>query len=186
VAFVLIAVFLGHSLVKIYQDRWITKTIKAALIDETSRLPATYLGKVFHYSEADKIHVMASVHTPAILTPTQVTNMQDRLSAQPGWPAELILHCVMSNNVSAQGSVNNVIIPKLDGTFVQSSENDTLNDIAAAEQIIREHLSNDRALLTSVYAHISIDGCVLWCIYPMTWLTNSNGVSVKSSFPLRR
>jgi uncharacterized hydrophobic protein (TIGR00271 family) len=147
VAFVLIAVFLGHSLVKIYQDRWITKTIKAALIDETSRLPATYLGKVFHYSKADKVHVMANVHTPAILTPTQVTHMQDRLSAQLGMAAKLILHCVMSNNVSALGSVNNVIKPQLDGTFVQSSENDTLNDIAAAEQIIREHLSNDRALM---------------------------------------
>lgn len=146
VAFVLIALFLGHSLVQIYRERWVNRTIKAALIDETSRMPATYLGKVHHYFEAGGVHVMANVHTPAILTPTQVTKMQNQLSERIEMPAELILHCVISNNVSALGSVKNVITPKLDGTFVKSATNDTLNDIAAVEQIIREHFATDQSL----------------------------------------
>ena len=51
------------------------------------------------------------------------------------------MHCVFSNNVSALGSVNNIITPKLDGTFVKSSENDTLHNVAKTEQIIREHFA---------------------------------------------
>lgn len=147
VAFVLIAIFLGHSLVQIYQERRITKTIRATLMADLSNLPATYLGRVHHYAEADRIHVLATVHTPVILTPTRVTRVQDRLSAQIDKPIELILHCIISNNVSAQGAVKNVITPKLDGTFVTSSENQTLNDIAAVEQIIREYLAHDKALM---------------------------------------
>jgi len=35
---------------------------------------------------------MVDVHTPVILTPTQVTKMQDRLTEHIGMPAELIMH----------------------------------------------------------------------------------------------
>jgi uncharacterized hydrophobic protein (TIGR00271 family) len=146
VAFLLIALFLGHSLIQIYEERRITKTVKTTLISETSRLPATYLGKVHHYSEADKIHVMANIHTPVMLTPTQVTIMQDQLTERIGKPTELIMHCVFSNNVSALGSVKNVVTLGLDGTFVKSSENETLKNVAIAEQIIREYFAADKSM----------------------------------------
>ena len=61
-------------------------------------------------------------------------------------PTELIVHCILSNNVSAEGSVKNIITPRLDGTFIKSSNNKTLNNIAMAEQVIREYLSAHRAL----------------------------------------
>ena len=147
VAFVLISIFLAHSLVQIYQERRIIKTIRTTLTDDLSNLPATYLGQVHHYAEAGRIQVMATVHTPIYLTPTQVSRVQGRLSAKIGTPIELILHCILRNNISAQGAVKNVITPKLDGTFVSSSENPTINHIATAEQIIREYLSHDRALM---------------------------------------
>ena len=89
---------------------------------------------------------MASIHTPTILKPTQVTTLQEQLSQKIGMPTELIIRCVISNNVSALGSVKSIIAPRLDGTFVRSSENDILNDIAATEQIIREYFSIDEAL----------------------------------------
>ena len=146
VAFVLIAAFLGNSLVQIYQERWLNKTIESTMREATSQIPTTYLGYLHHYVEADTVHVMASVHSPSYLTPTQVTIMQNHLSERIGRPAELIVHCVLSNNISALGSVNNVVVPKLDGTFVKSSENETLNDIAASEQIIREHFDIDHSL----------------------------------------
>ena len=147
VAFVLISIFLAHSLVQIYQERRITKTIRTTLTDDLSNLPATYLGQVHHYAEADRIHIMATVHTPIYLTPTHVSRVQGRLSAEIGTPIELILHCILSNNVSAQGAIKNVLTPKLDGTFVTSSENPTINHIAAAEQVIREYLAHDKALM---------------------------------------
>ena len=146
VAFLLIGAFLAHSLLQIYEERRITKTIKDTLTEATSQIPTTYLGLVQHYVEEDTVHVMASVHSPSYLTPTQVTIIQDQLSERIGSPAELIVHCVLSNNISAIGSVRNVVIPKLDGTFVKSSENETLNDIAASEQIIREHFAVDHSL----------------------------------------
>ncbi|MEN8806792.1 MAG: TIGR00341 family protein [Desulfobacterales bacterium] len=146
VAFILIGTFLVHSLLQMYEERRITKTIKHTLTEATSHIPATYLIRVRHYRQADTVHVMASLHTPKFLTPTQVSNIQNQLSERIGMPAELLTHCIISNNVSATGSLNTAVIPKLDGTFVKSSENDALNDIAATEQIIREHFASDRSL----------------------------------------
>jgi uncharacterized hydrophobic protein (TIGR00271 family) len=144
-AFVLISGFLGHSLVQIYHERWLTKTIKTTLTEATSRIPATYLDRVDHYSEGDTVHVLANVHTPTFLTTNQVTIMQNQLSERIGKPAELITHCIISNNISALGSVKNVITTTLDGKFVKSSENKTLSDIATTEQIIREHFAADQS-----------------------------------------
>jgi uncharacterized hydrophobic protein (TIGR00271 family) len=144
-AFVLISGFLGHSLVQIYQERWLTKTIKTTLTEATSRIPATYLDRVNHYSEGNTVHVLANVHTPTFLTTNQVTIMQNQLSERIGKNAELITRCIISNNISALGSVKNVITNNLDGTFVKSSENKTLNDIATTEQIIREHFAADQS-----------------------------------------
>ncbi len=146
VAFVLIAAFLGHSLVQIYQERWLTKTIKTTLIEATSYLPATYLGDVHNYSEGETVHVMANVHTPVLFTTTQVTAMQNQLAEQLGKPAELIIHCVLSNNVSASGSVKRVLKPKLDGTFIKAIDDDVISDVATSEQIIREYFATDHAL----------------------------------------
>jgi uncharacterized hydrophobic protein (TIGR00271 family) len=146
VAFVLIAVFLGHSLVKISHERRTTKAIRATLLSETSRIPSTVLEKVQHYLEEDRIHVMANVSTPSILTPTQVSKIQGKLTQKIGIPTELIVHCVLSSNVSALGSVRNTIEQKLDGTFAKTSGTDILKDIATAEQLIREHFAMDNAL----------------------------------------
>ncbi|MEJ2589342.1 MAG: TIGR00341 family protein, partial [Deltaproteobacteria bacterium] len=146
VAFVLIAAFLSHSLLQIYQERWLSKTIKATLTESTSRIPTTYLSRVRHYFEGDKLHVMATMHSPSFLTPTQVTIMQNKLSEQTGSSTELLVHCLISNNISAVGSAKNVVVSKLDGTFIKSSKSDALSDIAATEQIIREYFAGDHAL----------------------------------------
>jgi hypothetical protein len=148
VAFVLIVGFLGHSLFKIAQERRMAKDITATLVHETSRIPATVLNRVEFYLEEEekRIHVVASVSTPAALTPAQVSRIQDQLAEEIGKPTELIVHCVLSSNVSALGSVKNTIIQNVDGTFEKSTGNDTLNGIATAEQVIRENLSADIAL----------------------------------------
>ena len=156
-AFVLISGFLGHSLVQIYQERWLTKTIKTTLTEATSRIPATYLDRVNHYSEGNTVHVLANVHTPTFLTTNQVTIMQNQLSERIGKHAELITRCIISNNISALGSVKNVITNNLDGTFVKSSENKTLNDIATTEQIIREHFAADQSFALIRVEQLSIN-----------------------------
>ena len=148
VAFVVIIGFLGHSLFKIAQERRMAKDIRATLVEETSRIPATILNRMeFYFEEEEKrIHVVASVSTPAALTPTQVSRIQDQLAEELGRPTELIVHCVLSSNVSALGSVKNTIIQNVDGSFEKSVGNDTLNNIATAEQVIREHFAADIAL----------------------------------------
>jgi hypothetical protein len=146
VAFLLIGAFLVQSLLQMYEERKLTNTIRATLTETLSQIPATYLRNVYHYREVGTVHVMASLHTPKFLTPTQVLDIQNKLSERIGGPAELLMHCVISNNISATGSLNTAVIPKLDGTFVRASESDALNDIAATEQIIREHFASDRSL----------------------------------------
>lgn len=146
IAFVVITAFFSHSLVAIFRERRITNTIRDTLDGEMSQMPASYLGNVRHYAEGEKIHVMASVHAPKILAPTEVTLMQNRLAEAVGQPTELIVHCILSNNVSALGAVSNVVAPRLDGTFVKKSDNPNLNLIAITEQILREYFASDRAL----------------------------------------
>jgi hypothetical protein len=99
--------------------------------------------------EEHRINVVASVSTPEILTPTQVRIMQDKLTQNIGKPTELIVHCVLSSNVSARGSVKNTIEQNLDGRFVKSSGNDILKDIATTEQVIREYFATDNAMKCS-------------------------------------
>ena len=148
VAFVLIAAFLGHSLFQIAQERKMARGIREVLIQETSLIPSTVLEGMNFYleEEEDLIHVVANVSTPAILTPTQVSKIQSKLAQEIGRPIELIMHCALSSNVSALGSVKNTIEQNLDGTFAKSLGNDTLKDIATTEQIIREYFSSDNAL----------------------------------------
>ncbi len=148
VAFVLIAAFLGHSLFQIAQERKMARGIKKVLIQETALIPSTVLDDMHFYleEEEDLIHVVANVSTPAVLTPTQVSKIQSVLSQEIGRPIELIMHCALSSNVSALGSVKNAIEQQLDGTFAKSLGNETLKDIATTEQIIREYFSLDNAL----------------------------------------
>ncbi len=148
VAFLLITVFLGHSLFKIAQERQMARGIEQVLINETSLIPSTVLDDVQFYleEEEDRIHVVAHVSTPAILTPTQVSKIEERLNQEIGMPIELIMHCKLSSNVSALGSVKNTIEQHLDGTLAKSAGNDTLKDIATTEQIIREYFSSENAL----------------------------------------
>jgi hypothetical protein len=146
VAFVLIGAFLAHSLLQMYEERRLSKIIKYTLTEATTQIPATYLTREHHYRQADKVHVMAIMHTPKFLTPTQVGSIQKQLSERIGMPAELLVHCVLSYNIAATGALNTAVIPKLDGTFAKSSANDALNDIAAIEQIIREQFTTDRSL----------------------------------------
>ena len=148
IAFVLIASFLGHSLFQIAQERKMARGIREVLIQETSIIPSTVLESMNFYleEEEDLIHVVANVSTPAILTPTQVSKIQGKLTQEIGRPIELIMHCVLSSNVSALGSIKNTIEQNLDGTFAKSLGNDTLKDIASTEQIIREYFSLDNAL----------------------------------------
>ena len=129
VAFVLIAAFLSHSMVQIYQERWLTKIIRKTLIDATAKIPATYLNGVHHYIEGETVNVMAKVHSPALFTPTQVTLIQNQLTKKIGKPTKLIVNCVISNTISALGSVKHVVRPNLDGTFVAVNNDDTISDI---------------------------------------------------------
>ena len=148
IAFILIALFLGHSLLTIARERRLAAGIHETLLHETSQLPATVLLEVHHDVEEKegRVSVVAGVSTPSVLTPTQVSRMQDRLTRQIGIPTELVVHCLLSSTVSALGSVNTTLEQNLDGTFTTSSGNETLNAIATTEQIIREHLAEDRTL----------------------------------------
>jgi uncharacterized hydrophobic protein (TIGR00271 family) len=146
VAFVAIAAFMGHSLVSMYEERRISRTIQDTMSQALAKMPSTVLGRVHYYEEEGKVQVMAAVHTPKFLTPHEVSQIQAKITKDLGQPSELLVHCVISNNVSAQGSVRNVIGRNLDGSFIKASDNQTLAQIAAAEQILREHFSEDDAL----------------------------------------
>ena len=90
-AFVIIAAFLSQSLVSIARERRRIRAIKSTLTESLSHIPATTLEKVYHYLENDRVQVMAKIHTPNLLKPTQVSALQEELSQKIGMPAELIM-----------------------------------------------------------------------------------------------
>jgi len=147
IAFLLIAAFLGHSLFVVSRERRMGREIRETLIDETSRLPGTVLLEAQHYLEEEgHMQVVARVGTPAVLTPAQVSGIQNELAGRIGVPTELIVRCVLSTTVSALGSVRNTIEQNLDGTFTRSSGSDNIDAIATTEQVVREYLAADPSL----------------------------------------
>ncbi|WP_338601727.1 TIGR00341 family protein [Desulfoferula mesophila] len=145
IAFVATAAFMSHSLYVIYEERRIDRTIYQTMIGALADIPSTYLGSVYHDKEGDKIQVLAGVHTPKFFTPSQVLRVQEKLSASLEMPVELLVHCVVSSNVSAHGSINSVMSRNLDGSFVRASNNPALAEIAISEQVLREYFADDMA-----------------------------------------
>lgn len=146
VMFVLIAAFMAHSLIAIYEERRIRTTIRTTMNEVLAKMPSTLLGEIEHYKENGQIQVIAGIHTPKFLSPTEVSLIQGLISRNLEMPCELLVHCVISNNVSANGSIKNTISADLDGNLIKKSDNNILAEIATVEQVLREYFAADEAL----------------------------------------
>ena len=148
-AFVIIAGFLTGALIRSFKERHIDNQIHFALGEELVKIPSAGLDEVHHYTDKQKLFVLANVHSPAVVTPSRVKMMEEKISRAVDMNTHLTVRSVRSANVSAQGAVIYDSALELDGKFGRPVKSTVLRTIAIAEQILREKFSNQDA----VYFH---------------------------------
>ncbi|MEN8806636.1 MAG: TIGR00341 family protein, partial [Desulfobacterales bacterium] len=148
-AFVIIAGFLTNALFISIRERHISNRIHAALEEELVKIPSAGLDEVHHYSDKQKLYVLADVHTPATITPSRIKRIQENISQGVDMATHLTVRSVRSANVTAQGSAIFDSALELDGKFGRPVESPVLRNIAIAEQILREKFEGQHA----VYFH---------------------------------
>jgi len=149
VSFVIIAGFLTGALFSSIKERRINNRIHAALEKELAKMPSAGLDEVHHYTDKQKLYVLADVHTPATITPSRVNIIQEKISQDVDMATHLTVRSVRSANVTAQGSAIFDSALELDGKFGRPVESVVLRNIAIAEQILREKFEDQHA----VYFH---------------------------------
>ncbi len=149
VAFVIITVFLTGALIRSIREQNITNRIHTSLGDELGKVPAAGIDNVHHYTENDRLFVLANIHTSGTITPSRVKSMQEKLTTDIGMPTRLTLRSARVANVTAQGETVYDTALELDGTFGRRVESPMLRDLAVTEQILREKFEKRQ----SVYFH---------------------------------
>lgn len=141
VGFILVAVVLTHSLVRMVKGRHLDSMIKAGISGELSQMAATSLETTLHQFYEGKLYVLATVRSPRVISPERVKSIQESLGRQVGAPVELIVRCILSKDVSATGSTSQVTAQNLNGFFLKGDIASDVLKIQLAEQALREALS---------------------------------------------
>jgi len=142
IGFVVVAAFLTYSLVNIVKERKLKDTIEATLNSEFDKLHSTSVDDYVYDVEDGTLFILASVRSPIILTPKDITNLQDSFEEEIDMPIELIVRSIISKDVSATGSSNVVIDQNLDGFFINKNLKPDQIIVRQAEQVILEQLSH--------------------------------------------
>jgi hypothetical protein len=151
VGFLLIALVLTHTLFKISQDRHISNTIEKVLIEELADLPSASFDKMIYEKDDDKLYVLAHAYAATVISPNQVSRIQDRLAKELNETTELTIQSKIAHNVAALGTLSQVKATDLDGNFIKTDPHPRVLKTKAADTIIRNYLSDKpNAALISV------------------------------------
>jgi uncharacterized hydrophobic protein (TIGR00271 family) len=141
VAFIMMAIFLSHALYRIARAHRIEKTIHAVLGKTLAELPGTSLDRMTYAENEGKIFILAHAHSATILSPMQVTRIQDHLSAALQYPSELIIRNTMARDVSALGAFSQVAAQNLNRNFISQNPLPHVVKTKIADSVIRDYLT---------------------------------------------
>ena len=142
IGFCFLAAFLSKGLYEIVQTTRLKNSIYSVLSEELSHLPATDLKDVVHQPHEDKVFVLAQVNAPTDITPPRVKKMEEALEKEIAMPIELFVRTTVTRDVSATGSINQVIAETLDGFSYSHKPDPKIKILKVAEQTIREYLAS--------------------------------------------
>ena len=142
IGFCLVTAFLGKGLFDIVQATRLKNKIFSVLSEELSHLPATDLQKVTNKIHEDRVFVLARVNAPTDISPTRVKKIENTLEKEISMPIELFVRNTVTRDVSATGSVNQVIAETLDGFGYKRKPDPNVTILKIAEQTIREYLAS--------------------------------------------
>ena len=138
--FLLVAILLTHSLVKIVNDRYLTTSIHKVISEQLVQFPTTALLRESHQISRDRLYVLATVRTPKVISPTRVKHIQEALSKKLGMPTELIMRSVLAKDISATGATSEATAENLNGSILTAKISPEVLKLQFAEQAIREIL----------------------------------------------
>jgi len=141
VGFVIVAGFLTYSLVAIVKDRGLKDSIGTVLSSEFDKLHSTSIDNYVYDIEGGKLFVLASVRSPVIMTPKDVKKIESSFAEKIDMPVQLIIRTIISKDVSASGSADEIMDQNLDGFFLNKDLTPDQRMIRLAEQVILEKLA---------------------------------------------
>lgn len=141
VGFFIVAIVLSNTLYKINKDRYLKSTITDVLITSLAALPHKNFVRMVYQSGADKLHVLAYVDSAAVISPTQVSRIQQNLADHLNRPVELIVQSNVARIVGALDSLNQVNRLNLDGEFINQDIHPRVVKSKQADTIIRNFIA---------------------------------------------
>lgn len=138
--FLLVAILLTHSLVKIVRERNMNNTIKEVISRELSKLPTTAMVNMVHQQREGKVYVLATVRTPRVINPNRVKTIQEALARRMEQPTELVIRSILAKDIGATGTTSQVTAENLNGAFMTQELAPDVLKIQFAEQALREIL----------------------------------------------
>ena len=142
IGFLIVAGLLGRGLYAMVQERRLTSKINAALTEELAHLPTTGLQDVIHQQGKEQLYILAHVHAPTDIEPSRVKRIEEALEEKLAAPVELFMRNTLSKDVSAKGSINQLLTEGLDGFFYSKKPDQRIRILKMAEQTIREFLES--------------------------------------------
>ena len=139
--FFIVAVVLSNTLYKISLDRHLKSKITEVLITSLAQLPNKNFVRMVYQHDDDKIHVLAHVDSASVISPTQVSRIQDNLAAQLQQPVELIVQSNVARTVGALDALNQVNAMNLDGNFINKDVHPRVIKSKQADTIIRNFIA---------------------------------------------
>jgi uncharacterized hydrophobic protein (TIGR00271 family) len=158
-AFILIAVILTNSLLRITRDRALEICITDTLHQQLAFKHGAELEEHMYRRTPQGLQVMAIVRSHRTISPTWVTAIEQALESSTGESVDMVVRTVRSRDVCSLGSSLQAVRPNLDGVFLVEKANDFEARESLASQVVREFFENEPGFeLTRVEYGISHEG----------------------------
>lgn len=141
VGFFIVAIVLSNTLYKISIDRHLKSTITEVLIDSLANLPHKNFVKMVYQEGNEKVHVLAYVDSASIISPTQVSRIQQNLIDRLKQPVELVVQSNVARTVGALDAYNEVNAMNLDREFINKDLHPRVVKSKKADTIIRNYIA---------------------------------------------
>jgi uncharacterized hydrophobic protein (TIGR00271 family) len=139
--FIIVAVLLTHTLIRIVQERYLTNSIKELMSVEFSHMPTSGLEDIIHQTYKGKLYILAIVRSPKVVSPDRVRLIQENLDKHLQRPTELIVRTILAKDISATGSTSQVTAQNLNRFFLTGKLPWDVLTVQLAEQSLRETLA---------------------------------------------